>query len=112
MTPAYRRTWLKGLLMGRMQSTLVRECRGGVATIAFFLLPYFLLGSDGPPLMAASGSFKGWSNTSQGGAPSSRITDMAAIVGWGAKELLWTTLTGECRGAKLSCHFIRLEIHA
>lgn len=107
-------TALQGLLMGRMQSTPVREQGGGLAPIAFFFFPSSSSSpwQCWPPLTAASGSFRGWSNTSPGGAPSSPITDMAATVGWGAKGRLWMTPTGECRGAKLSCRLICLEIHA
>ena len=48
-----------------------------------------------PPV--TSGSFRGWSSTSQGGAPSSHITDMAATVALGAKGPPWMTLTGESK---------------
>lgn len=48
-----------------------------------------------PPPSAASGSSRGWSNTSQGAAPSSPITDMAATVGLGAEGSLWTPQTGD-----------------
>jgi hypothetical protein len=48
-----------------------------------------------PPPSAVSGSSRGWSNTSQGAAPSSPITDMAATVGLGAKGSLWMPQTGD-----------------
>lgn len=48
-----------------------------------------------PPPSAASGSSRGWSNTSRGAAPSSPITDMAATVGLGAEGSLWTPQTGD-----------------
>lgn len=65
-----------------------------------------------PPPTAASGSFRGWSNTSRGGVPSSHITDMAATVGLGAKGSLWMTLTGGCRGSEATYHLFCIKVQA
>lgn len=51
-----------------------------------------------PPPSAASGSSRGWSNTSQGAAPSSPIMATAATVGLGAEGSLWMPQTGEAEG--------------